>query len=168
MQKFVTDNSGLRYHLQVIEDADDLFWIELWRKGEWVGGAKYQIDPSNIIIASDIYIRDDSDPRGNRPVIRDYSNLSPKFRKSIIVTTPRSKKDIKNYRHRELGTRLLNLLIEHAKYRNVRRIYGSIMKDDIAGTPGLIEWYERHGFQRCGPYSGCIGNAAAWIFMDLT
>ena len=168
MQRFVIDNSGRRYQLKVVEDSNDLFWIELWRKGEWVGEAKYQIGPTNIIIAGDIYVRDDSDPPRNSPISRDYSKHPIGFIKSSAITTPKPNKYIKNYRRQGLGTKLLDLSIEHAKERNVQCIYGSVMQDDIARTPGLVEWYERYGFQRCGPYSGCIRNAAAWIYMDLT
>ena len=163
MRKFLTDNSGLRYYLEVVEDSDDSFYIELRRKGDWVGYANYQRYPMNTETTEvNIYIRDDSDPpRRNL----DYSNLTAWLKKS--VTTKEPKKDNKNYRHQGLGTKLLSLLIEHAQEKKVQRIYGSVMQDDIAKTPGLVEWYERHGFQGCDPYQGCIANAAVWIFMDL-
>lgn len=167
MRKFLIDNTGLRYYREVIEDSDDLFHIEIRRKGDWVGCAKYQRYPFNIqIVEINIYIRDDSDPPRRSPVLLDYTNLPPWIKKNITVTE--LKKNSRNYRHRGVGTKLLNLLIEHAKEKNMQRIYGSVMKHDIAKTPGLAEWYERHGFQRCDPYQGCIANAAVWIFMDLT
>jgi len=166
MRKFITDNSGLRYYLELVEDSEDLFWVNLWRKDEWVGHIKYQTDHINIIIAGDVYIRDDSDPLNRRSIFSDYASLPAWIKKNVKVTEVN--KHFKNYRHQGLGTKLLTLLIEHAREKNVQRIYGNVMKDDIGKTPGLIEWYERHGFQRCGPYQGCIANAAVWLLMDLT
>jgi len=167
MRKFITDNNGLRYYLEVVEDSDDSFYIEIRRKGDWVGYAEYQRYPMNIEITEvNIYIRDDSDPPRRSPGNLEYSNLRTWIKKSITITE--LKKTNKNYRHRGLGTKLLNLLIEHAKERKVQCLYGSVMKDDIAKTPGLVGWYERLGFERCGPYQGCIPNAEVWIFMDLT
>jgi GNAT superfamily N-acetyltransferase len=88
------------------------------------------------------------------------------LKKNITVTE--IKRDNKNYRHQGLGTKLLQLLIEHAKERKVKRLYGSVMKDDIAKILGLVGWYEWLGFQKRGPYQGCIANAEVWIFVDLT
>lgn len=163
MRKFLTDNSGLRYYLKVIEDSDDLFYVELWRKGDWVGYADYLRYPMNTEITEvNICIRNDFGPTRRN---RDYSNPPPWFKESLTITG--LKRDNKNYRSRGLGTKLLNLLIEHAKERKVQRLYGSVMNDDIDKTPGLVEWYEWLGFQRCDQYQGCIPNAEVWIFMDL-
>jgi len=159
----MTDNSGLRYYLKVVEDSDDSFHIEIRRKGAWAGYADYQRYPLNTeIVEANIYIRDDSDsPRSSL----DCSNLPTWLKENITVTE--IKRDSKNYRHQGLGTKLLDLLIEHAKERMMQRLYGSIMKKDIDKTPGLVGWYEWLGFQRCDPYQGCIANAEVWIFIDL-
>lgn len=167
MRKYITDDSGLRYYLELVEDSGDSFHVEIRRKGDWVGYANYQRYPMNTEITEvEIYIRDDSDPPRRNSLFSDFTNLPTWIKKSATITE--LKKDSKDYRHRGLGTKLLNLLIEHAKERKVHRLYGSVMQDDIEKTPRLVEWYERHGFQRCSQYQGCIANTAVWIFMDLT
>jgi ribosomal protein S18 acetylase RimI-like enzyme len=164
MRKYITDNSGLRYYLKVIDDSDDSFYIDLLRKGDRVGYATYQRYPLNKeIVEAHIHIRDDADPHTRNP---DYSNFPIWLKKNTTVTE--INRDNKNYRHQGLGTKLLSLLIEHATERKVQRLYGSVMKADIDKTPRLVEWYEKHGFQRCSSYPGCIAGAAAYIFIDLT
>jgi ribosomal protein S18 acetylase RimI-like enzyme len=164
MRKYITDDSGLRYYLKVIEDSDDSFYVDLLRKGDWAGYAEYQRYPLNKeIVEANIYIRDDADPSVRSP---DYPNLSIWLKKNITVTE--ISRDNKTYRHQGLGTKLLNLLIEHTIERKVQRLYGSVVKADIDKTPRLIQWYEKHGFQRCISYPGCIADAAAYIFIDLT
>lgn len=164
MRKYITDNSGLRYSLKVIEDSDDMFHVDLWRKGDWAGYAIYQLYPlSKEIVEANIYIWDDADPDMRRP---NYSNLRIWPKKNITVTA--INRNNKTYRHQGLGTKLLNLLIEHATERKVQCLYGSVMKADIDKAPRLVEWYEDHGFQRCSSYPGCIAGAAAYIFIDLT
>lgn len=73
-----------------------------------------------------------------------------------------------DYRYHTLGTQLLRLLVQHARDRHVLKLYGSIVQKDIDETPGLVEWYESMGFQRCNPYPGRIPNAVVHIVMDLT
>jgi len=164
MRKYITDDSGLRYYLKVIKDSDDSFHVSLLCKGDWVGYAGYQRYPLNEeIVEANIYIRDDADPPTRSP---DHSNIPLLLKKQITVTE--IYRGNKTYRRQGLGTKLLNLLIEHATERKVQRLYGSVMKVDIDKTPRLVEWYEKHGFQRCSSYQGCVPGAAAYIFVDLT
>lgn len=90
-------------------------------------------------------------------------NRNPQKREIIEVDI-----DIfEGYRHHKLGTQLLSLLIEHARNKRVPKLYGSIIQKHIDETPGLVEWYERMGFQKCSPYPGHVPSAVVYIVMDL-
>lgn len=52
----------------------------------------------------------------------------------------------RNYRRHGLGTRLLPLIIQHARTCGARRITGLVSVDDLAAFPGLTAWYARYGF----------------------
>lgn len=154
MKQFVTDTRGQRYLLTVLDDSDDLFWVRLSRKGDWVGEAKCPMPLPNTMANGDIHIRDDSDPP------RSYTE-------NWLRGDWKSRKSMKCYRHIGLGTKLLKLVIQHARMKLVKYIYGSITQEDINRTPRLLQWYEKHGFKKCGSYPGCIKDAFAWICMEL-
>lgn len=55
--------------------------------------------------------------------------------------------EVKEYaRRRGIGTRLLQLILRAADAAQGREVWGSITAEDLARLPGLIAWYERHGF----------------------
>lgn len=155
MKTFVTDNHGRRYQIKILENSDHFFIVEVRHQGEYVGIAKCALSLPDTMELSDIKIRDDSDPPEN---IIDH----------MMKSIPSSKRDAKSYRHIGLGTALLKLVVDHAREKQVKRVFGSIVKKDIDRTPDLIAWYEKRGFRRCNPYPSCVAEAVAWICLDLS
>lgn len=138
MNRFIRDTFGQKYPLIVNEDSADLFYVEVKDKGERIGRAACSFKLTQSMIIEDLIIRDDSDEK-------------PKF------FMPRGKSKLKNYRHRGLGTELLNIIVDHARRNSIRHIYGSIVQEDIDRTPSLVEFYKKRGFRRCDPYPGLLG-----------
>jgi GNAT superfamily N-acetyltransferase len=51
-----------------------------------------------------------------------------------------------DYRHRGIGSVLLDLVIATARRHGVSRIDGMVVEKDVAANPALLDWYRRHGF----------------------
>ncbi|MDP3072290.1 MAG: GNAT family N-acetyltransferase [Opitutaceae bacterium] len=68
--------------------------------------------------------------------------------------------EIRNYRRRGLGSRLLPLIVEHARKSGARRITGMISSEDLAEFPALVSWYGRFGFTFApkAPGSAIVGE----------
>ena len=56
-----------------------------------------------------------------------------------------------NYRQRGLGTLLLTNVIEHARKLGAVSLRGEVFQADVENNPGLLNWYERHGFNQSAP-----------------
>ena len=149
MRKYLTDKLGRKYTLKVIEDSKDLYWIELYQKGDFAGHAKFPYFQSNIWKDGDIYIRDDSDPA---------ENIMGSLMKPIKAIS---------YRRCGLGTALLKFIFKCAGERQITSIYGYAVKKDVAKTPWLLKWYFKHGFESCAPYSAATKDVVAWICKKL-
>lgn len=54
--------------------------------------------------------------------------------------------EIRNYRRRGLGGRLLPLLFDHARKSGASRVTGMISSGDLEEFPTLANWYGRLGF----------------------
>lgn len=73
MRRYITDDDGLRYYLKVVEDSDDSFRVDLYRKGDWAGYGQYQRWPwHKEVVEANIYIRDDADPLVKMPDHCDF------------------------------------------------------------------------------------------------
>lgn len=157
MKRFITDIYGQKYYIKVLENSADLFHVELRHRGEYVGEVKCILRPPDMMELSEIHIRDDSD------------SLDPgaSIIESIMKSQAKSKDEMRNYREKGLGTALLELVIDHAREKQLRHIYGTIVEKDIIRTPNLVEWYKKRGFKKGSPYPGCIEKAVAWIYLEL-
>jgi GNAT superfamily N-acetyltransferase len=155
MRRYVKDSYGQKYQIRVLEDSNDFFHVELRQGGQYVGEAKCLVRVPDTMELTDIRIRDDSDP--------PESTIE-----RIMKIAAESKSNMKSYRRRGIGTALLQLVIDHVRERQLSRICGSIVEKDIERTPNLIEWYEKRGFKKGGPYPGCINKAVAWIQLELS
>ena len=71
------------------------------------------------------------------------------------------------FRHKGLATELVKVVTHRMRRRGARHLYGSVMPDNLAEFPDILEWYERLGFKKCEPYSYCVPGAAAYIHLDL-
>lgn len=66
-------------------------------------------------------------------------------------------------RGRGIGTRLLDILLDHCRNSGIAEIYGSVVQDDLDATPGLLGWYRKHGFEARPPDDRCMGNAVHMV-----
>ncbi len=82
----------------------------------------------------------------------------------LLLGIPRRKM---NFRNQGVGRRLLERLLAEAKRAGVKEIWGSVTQEDIGKTPGLLEWYARHGFAVGDTDAECIQNAAKKITLKL-
>lgn len=153
MKRFITDNYGQEYRVNVLEDSDDLFHVELRQRRDYVGEAKC-ILRKDMMELSDMRIRDDTGPPES-------------IIEHIMKNSVKSKVDTRSYRCRGLGTALLKFLIAYARKKQLKSIFGSIVQKDIVKTPNLVSWYEKRGFKKGSPYPGCIKGAVAWIHLEL-
>ena len=96
MKGFITDAYGQRYQINVIENSDAVFCVELRHRREYVGKAKCTLRPPDTMELSDIYIRDDSDPPEN--VIE-----------RIMKDSARPKELTISYRRRCIGTSIVKI-----------------------------------------------------------
>ena len=153
MKRFITDNYGQKYRVNVLENSNDLFHTELRQRTDYVGEAKCMLRQDTMEL-SDIRIRDDADPPESTI---EY----------IVKSAAKSKTDTRSYRRRGLGTALLEFVVAYARKKQLKRICGSIVQKDIVRTPNLVGWYEKRGFKKGPPYPGCIREAVAWIHLEL-
>ena len=73
----------------------------------------------------------------------------------------------RSFRGREIGTALLNRVIFEAGQAGVSYLWGSVTASDIAGTPHLLDWYAKMGFEVRHRTSDPVVKAAATISMRL-
>lgn len=157
MKRLLRDNRGQRYQMKVLQDSDDLYHLELRDlRGEYVGKAVMcRLGLPGAMELSEICIRDDNDPPKN-------------FIESAMRNSARFKGVAKSYRRRGLGSALLKQVVEHAREKSLKRIYGAIIEEDIARTPDLLTRYERRGFRKCDRYPCSIRKAVAFLCMELS
>ena len=154
MKKFISDTYGQEYRIIVHENSDDFFDAELRYEKEWVGKVVCSFRLQDAMVVEDIKIRDDSDPPESGIEL-------------ILRSTARPESNTRSYRRRGLGTALLKSVIDLAKKKRLKHIYGSIKQKDITITPDLVKYYEKRGFKKGSPYPNCIPNAVAYMYMDL-
>lgn len=149
----IPDESGQTYQLSLKKMPKNAYYIWVRQQKECVGKLELKLQMPDTLIWCEIKIRNDFEP---------CEKFIVEFMRSGI-----KQRDKKNYRGRGLGTALLKEVVAIARHTGFKRIYGSVMGDDITRTPNLLKWYRRHGFSMCAPYPGCINSAAAWICMEL-
>ena len=156
MKRSIKDRYGETYPLRAVRHPDDTIHLELTYREDYVGLVKWTLHPSDIMEVHDLHIRDDSEPTVPGDSIMER-----------LMKQASSRREIKNYRHRGLGTVLLKLLLVMARENQVKQVRGSIIEKDTMRTPNLIEWYEKRGFRKGPPYPGCVRKAIAWIYLNL-
>ena len=72
-----------------------------------------------------------------------------------------------DFRHRGIGSRLINRIISEAAAAGVREVWGSVTQSDIDQTPFLLQWYERMGFVVSEPDHECVATAAKKITKQM-
>ncbi|MEP0880611.1 GNAT family N-acetyltransferase [Trichocoleus sp. ST-U3] len=130
IEQLVGDKQGRQYQMKGDYDYESgLLVVKLQYQNNEVGRLQCVVDPPGEMKISDLIISNDDD------VVE-----IPRWRK-VFKLKPR------NYRNKGLGTYLLKFALDFARQKGMRRIYGCLTHKDIATTPGLINWYKKHGFE---------------------
>lgn len=72
-----------------------------------------------------------------------------------------------NYQKKQLGSYLLSYIIDLAKTKGIKKIYGSLTHQDIDANPNLINWYQKRGFKLEPPTSKEVETAKYRICLYL-
>lgn len=73
----------------------------------------------------------------------------------------------RNFRGRGIGTELLMKVVQEAQKAGIVEIYGSVVQEDLDSFPGLLDWYERFGFDVLEPDTECVGRAVKKVVLNL-
>ena len=68
----------------------------------------------------------------------------------------------RSFRGRGIGTRMLDHFLGWCRAGGRNEVYGSVVQPDLDDTPGLLDWYRRHGFTIHPPDNRCLANAV-WM-----
>lgn len=151
MEEFVLDNKGRKYGVLRYDYPDGSFDLEIKYKSQFVGKAVSTMRENGSIVLDDIYIRDDSAPRDRNA----FSDLLGSPSRPL------------NFRGRGLGTALLKLFIDYVRSKGLRRVYASIMEEDLLSRPYLLEWYKKYGFSECATYQYHVPGARVFLYLEL-
>jgi GNAT superfamily N-acetyltransferase len=149
----VRDREGHEYRLRVDGDSG-LFIVKVLQEGSEIGRVQWVFHPPDQMCLGDLIIDD--------AVVHTPQNLA------IALLQLAFKPQPVDYRRRGLGTELLRFAIAQARRRGARRIYGSLMQEDIARNPNLVDWYKKHGFHIVPPTAENVPGAVMGISMDLS
>jgi GNAT superfamily N-acetyltransferase len=128
----VRDRQGREYRLQVDPDEDQYFTAKLLYRNSEVGRLQCVLYPPDKLVIGDILIRGD--------VIHAPEHLWADLLRLLVEPKPI------DYRHRGLGTHLLQFAVKKARQRGIKRICGSLTQEDINNNPNLVKWYQKYGF----------------------
>jgi GNAT superfamily N-acetyltransferase len=152
-QMIIRDSQEREYRLQVNGDEDSYFIAKLLYRNSEVGRLEGVFYPPDKLVIGDILIRDD--------VIHAPEHLGAALLRLLVEPKPI------DYRHRGLGTHLLQFAIKKAHERGIKRICGSLTQKDINNNPNLVKWYKKHGFEILPPSQENSENAVFGISMNL-
>lgn len=149
----IYDNANRKYILQVYIDRE-LLVGNLMDQDDKIGEIKCVFQPNGDMLLGDLIIYNQ--------VIPCSKNLATSLWRIFFKPKPI------NYRQRGLGTQLLQFVINEAQKHGVRKIYGSLVQEDINSNPNLANWYKKHGFQIEDPFDESLPDAVAGISLFLS
>ena len=127
----VVDNGGRHYTLHFGE-SDPIWVLKLFDHRILVAKVNCLVEEDTLRIADLHVFEEAAIPQG----------YVVSCLRSALGLEPRTA----NYQRRGLGTKLLGLIIRHAKERNFVRITGNLFPRDLEMNPKLPMWYQRCGF----------------------
>lgn len=148
----IYDNANCNYILQVYTDGG-LLLGDLIDQNNKIGEIKCLFQANGNMLLGDLIIYNE--------VIPSSKNLAISLLRILFKPKPI------NYRQRGLGTQLLQFAINEARKHGARKIYGSLVQEDVDSTPNLINWYKKHGFEVGDPLDKSVSNAIAGISLSL-
>ncbi len=83
------------------------------------------------------------------------------FRRYVRKWKPRF--GMTSFRGRRIGTKMLKCFLDWCRANGKIEVYGTVVQSDLDETPGLLGWYQRHGFEVHPPDDRCLRNAVCMI-----
>ena len=171
MSDYIFDRFRQRYDIEIQEDSDQAYYIKVKNGEEYVGQMLCSFHDAGVMILEDLFIRNDPDTPESWGVDRKMRPAYPIFEDSQIPSRTfsgrYSNKTEMNYRNRGLGSALLKLMLDLAKRKGMRTVFGSIVRKDILRNPHLIRWYLNRGFNVTAQFEGCISDAETYIHFEV-
>jgi len=165
MPDYVFDRYRQRYAIEVQEDRDQSFCVKIKDGDEYVGQMLCSFCPASVMILEDLFICNGVETYENWGAGRKICRTIPEFLSDLLRW--RSDNAAMNYRNRGLGSALLGLLFDLARNREVKTIFGSLVKKDILRNPCLQRGYMNRGFTGTGQFEGCILDAETYIRFEV-
>jgi GNAT superfamily N-acetyltransferase len=172
MSDYIFDRFRQRYEIEIHEDSDQAYYIKIKDREEYVGQLLCSFHDESVMILEDLFIRNDQDTPDDWGVDRKLRPAAPIFEDGQISSSKfgdgrHSNKVKMNYRNRGLGSALLRLMVDLAKRRGMKTVFGSIVRKDILRNPHLIRWYLNRGFNLTTQFQGCIPEAETYIHFEI-
>lgn len=133
-------------HEPLVDRRGVVYWLKI-RVNEEAGTMYLDI----------VYRREGTGCGGDSNVVKLMWESLDRLRINDICLAPQ-------YRRAGLGSELLRRVILLAEQKGIRSIHGDIGQDDLKRWPGLLGWYQHHGF-RVEPPTGT--SYAHSIVLDL-
>ncbi|MGD0778828.1 MAG: GNAT family N-acetyltransferase [Candidatus Solibacter sp.] len=142
------DDMGKPYALH-LHDDDKSWTLKVFDRRVLVAQVNCLVQGDALLLA-DIHVFDEA---------RLPEGMFVSWLRSALGLKPRTA----NYQRRGMGTRLLQIVIERARRRNLSRIAGNLFPRDLSARPDLPTWYRNHGFEVDLATDGASGK----ISLDL-
>jgi GNAT superfamily N-acetyltransferase len=168
---YIYDRYNQRYAVEVEEDSELSFYIKLKDGETYIGQMLVSFLPDDVMILEDLFIRSDLDAPEKWTPGRKTGRMAAGILSRLVSAGGRQGKrrpeSVRNYRNRGLGSELIKILLDLAAERKGKVIFGSLIREDIAINPQLLEWYMHRGFTVSGPFKNCIPDAVTYIRFNV-
>ncbi len=135
--RILKDRLGSSYQL-FVSIQGDRHSLKLYDGSVWIGEARCSWQDDGRMVLDDIAIANEVSPELNLLEHLQQWLWGAEF-------------EPMSYRQRGLGTLLLDNVIEHARKLGASSLRGEVFQADVENHPGLLNWYERHGFIQSMP-----------------
>lgn len=126
-----------------------MYLLRLYYKGYEIGRADCLVDDNEMVLA-DIKVEDQ--------FAAHPENLVHSIWQKFFKPKPIS------FRKQGWGSKMLKMVIVEAKRQELSQVTGSVVPDDRATNPKLLEWYQKHGFRVVGPDK----DNPTWLWISLS
>lgn len=112
--------------------------LRLYTGQTCIGEARCSWQPDGNMVLDDIAIANEANP-----ALTPLERLQQWFLNAEFEPV--------NYRQQGLGTALLHSVINHGRKLGASSLRGEVFQADVENNPGLLQWYQRHGFTQAAP-----------------
>lgn len=114
-----------------------------------VGKLTALMQQESVVLLSDVVVEN------------DVVTLRIPFRRLFTKRWPRI--GMTSFRGHGIGTSMVEHFLDWCRTNGKNEAYGTVVQKDLDETPGLLDWYQRHGFEIRTPDDRCLGNAVCMV-----